>query len=72
MLFELRDYLENKGAVNLQQLAIHFQQSPDTVRCWLQHWMRKGQVCRLASPAGCGSKCQLCRPEHAEVYQWSK
>ncbi len=70
MLFELRDYLMQQQAVSLQQLAWHFQQPPDVLRCCLQHWIRKGKVLRCAGSSSCGSRCQLCRPEAVEYYQW--
>lgn len=72
MLIALRQYLQQKEQVNLQELAWHFQQPPEVVRSWLEHWMQKGKVCRCEQPAGCGSRCQMCKPEVAEVYRWAE
>lgn len=70
MLLALRDYLVQKQSANLQEIAWHFKQSPDMIRTLLAHWIRKGRVDRCDKPAGCGSRCQLCKPDVAEVYQW--
>ncbi len=70
MLLELRDYLTEKQTANLQEMAWHFKQSPETVRLWLEHWIRKGRVCRAQNPVNCGTKCQACKPQVAEVYRW--
>ena len=69
MLLEIKHYLISKKTANLQELSLHFKQQPDTMRCLLAHWIRKGKVCEIAKPAGCGSKCQLCKPLVAQVYQ---
>lgn len=70
MLLQLRDYLSQKQSANLQEIAWHFKQPPETVRLWLSHWERKGRVCRQGKPAGCGVRCKTCKPEYAEVYRW--
>lgn len=70
MLLEIKRYLSEKKTANLQELSLRFKKQPDTMRCMLQHWMRKGKICRAAQPVGCGSKCQLCKPTIAEVYSW--
>ena len=70
MLIAVKEYFLVKKTVNLQELSLHFKQQPETIRCLLQHWVRKGKVCRAVKPAGCGSRCQLCKPSVAEVYEW--
>ncbi len=70
MLLQVKNYLMEKGKANLREIAFHLRQSPETVREILAHWVRKGKVHRCEAPANCGSKCQLCKPEVAEVYQW--
>jgi len=69
MLLQLRDYLIEKQGANLQELTIHFQQSPIVIRTWLQHWIQKGKVC-CEKPTGCGSSCQKCPSAIAEHYKW--
>ena len=70
MLLDIKKYLSARKTANLQELSLHFKQQPDNMRCLLAHWIRKGKISKTAKPAGCGSKCQLCKPSIAEVYQW--
>ena len=70
MLLAIKTFLTERKTANLQEIAVHFCQQPKTVRCMLDHWVRKGKVCRLGKPPGCGSKCQMCKPQFAEVYRW--
>lgn len=71
MLLAIKDYMTTKKIANLQELSLHFKKQPDTMRCMLQHWIRKGKICRADKPAGCGVKCQMCKPSIAEVYSWN-
>jgi len=70
MLLEIKRYLMTKEKATLQELALNFRQQPETMRSMLNHWVCKGKVCQVDKPAGCGSRCQLCKPETAEIYQW--
>lgn len=70
MLLEIKKYLIAKKMANLQELSIHFCKEPETIRCMLAHWLRKGKIGRLKNPVGCQIRCHTCRPELAEVYQW--
>lgn len=70
MLLEIKQYLIAKKTANLHEICLHFCKQPETVRCILTHWLRKGKVCRLEKPNGCQTRCQLCRPEYTEIYQW--
>ena len=70
MLLLLRDFLRQKHTANLQEIAWHLKQSPELTRTLLEHWIRKGRVSPCEKPSGCGTRCQSCRPEYAQVYQW--
>lgn len=70
MLLSIKTFLKERKSANLQELSLHFCKHPDTMRCLLAHWIRKGKICRLVKPKGCGTKCQVCQPQFAEVYQW--
>ena len=70
MLLEIKRYLSSKKTAHLQELSLHFKQQPDTMRHLLAHWIRKGKVRETEKPAGCGSRCQLCKPSEAQVYEW--
>lgn len=70
MLLSLKAFLKEQKTANLQELSLHFCKEPQIIRCMLEHWMRKGKICRLGKPTGCGMKCQLCPSKFSEIYQW--
>ena len=70
MLISIKKFMEEKYVANLEQIAAHIHQDPNTTRQLLEHWIRKGKLEKLPSPAGCGTRCQQCRPKYAEVYKW--
>ncbi len=70
MLLEIKKYLANKEQANLQELAFHFKQQPEMIRCMMPHWVRKGKATMVAKPPGCGSKCFKCQPAAIETYRW--
>lgn len=70
MLLELKAYLSTRKIINLKELSAHFAKDPELMRQMLTHWIRKGKVCLVAKPNHCGSSCQMCQPEIAEIYQW--
>jgi len=70
ILSELRDYLRQRGQASLQDLARHFDAEPEALRGMLEHWIRKGQVCRQRAGGPCGSGCTQCDPATLEIYLW--
>lgn len=70
MLLEIKKFMEEKYVANLEQIAAHIHQNPDTTRQLLRHWIQKGKLEKLPSPPGCGTRCQQCKPKFAEVYKW--
>ena len=70
ILSEIRDYLQERGQVSLQELALHFDSDSDALRGMLAHWIRKGQVSRHSTAASCGSRCTQCDPASVEFYVW--
>lgn len=68
ILLAVKDFIRQRQVVNLQDLALHFQRDPDTMRDMLGHWLRKGIICKAPKPAGCGVRCVACKPSVAEVY----
>jgi len=70
MLLTLRDFLKQKQNANLVEMARHLQQPVELVRVLLGHWIQKGRVARCEPPKGCGTRCQDCPSEQAEVYCW--
>ena len=70
ILSEVRDYLQERGQVSLQDLALHFDSDPEALRGMLEHWIRKGRVSRRKAAASCGSSCTQCDPASVELYVW--
>lgn len=70
MLLSIKAFLKEQKTANLQELSLHFCKQPQIMRSMLEHWIRKGRVCRLGKTAGCGTKCQFCPSQFAEIYQW--
>lgn len=70
ILIEIKKYLSDKKTANLQELAFHFNQPPETMRQMVAHWVRKGKVMVLPKPLSCGTGCTQCKPEWAEEYCW--
>lgn len=70
MLLAIKDYLSVRKTASLQELSLHFCKHPEMMRDMMSHWVRKGKVCCLQKPPGCGTRCVQCKPEFAEEYQW--
>jgi len=70
ILLDIKQYLAEHKAANLQQLACQFKQTPEVMRDMLQHWIRKGKVRMTPKPNVCGSLCNQCQPAVTEIYCW--
>ena len=71
-LLELKEYLQSKDTVSINDLGIHFNASPETLEPMLEHWIRKGKLCKETSESSCGNKkgsCS-CSDGHHIWYQW--
>lgn len=53
ILGDIRDYVQKRGSVSLQDIANHFDIALDTVRFAVNYWQKKGKV--REQLAGCGS-----------------
>jgi len=69
----VRDYLAQTGRASLEDIAVHFDSSPEAARQVLDHWLAKGKVRRTEQGGGCGkasSSC-CCASKPQEVYEWT-
>ncbi len=66
MLSDIRNYLSNRDAVSVRDLALHFDVSPAAMQGMLNHWIRKGRVKRIFACGGCNS----CDNQDSEIYTW--
>ena len=72
MLLLIKAFLKERQSANLQELSLYFFKKPETMRFLMAHWIRKGRVRYQKKSASCGTKCQSCRLEFIEIYQWVK
>ncbi|SEH40191.1 FeoC-like transcriptional regulator [Magnetospirillum fulvum] len=69
----VRDYLAENGRASLEDIAVHFDSSPEAARQVLDHWLAKGRVRRFEQGGGCGkasSSCS-CASKPQEIYEWT-
>ncbi len=70
ILIELKHYLSEKKRVSLNELAYHFDTTPEAIRGMLEHWIRKGKIRRAEGACGkSGCHCHL-DPATLEIYEW--
>lgn len=72
-LLELKEYLQNRYIVSINDLSVHFKTTPETLEPMLEHWIRKGKLLRKESSGGsCGGKHSTCSCGDSEQvwYQW--
>jgi hypothetical protein len=72
ILIELRDYLKEKHAATLSDVARHFDIPESATQSMLEHWVRKG-CAMVDAGASCRSGCGGCKI-HCDgasmVYRW--
>ncbi|MDR0770213.1 MAG: FeoC-like transcriptional regulator [Burkholderiales bacterium] len=72
ILIQLRDYLKEKHAASLTDVARHFDIPESATQDMLGHWVRKG--CAVVDlGASCGGGCSGCKIRcdgAAMVYRW--
>ncbi|MCK9607222.1 MAG: FeoC-like transcriptional regulator [Methylomonas sp.] len=70
ILSDLRNYLQEKRRVTLNDLVLHFHVDANALRGMLGKWISKGKV--RISPVGisCSTSCCKCDPLLTEIYEW--
>ncbi|MEB4592232.1 FeoC-like transcriptional regulator [Candidatus Thiothrix sp. Deng01] len=74
LLGEIRAYLQKYGVASLQDVATHFDITPEAAQFALDYWRRKGKVreqTAVCSTGGCGGK-NCGDPKAATTYEWTK
>lgn len=70
MLLAIRNLLQDRGQASLTDLSLHFRTSPEAMRGMVEHWVAKGQVCRLScAGSACSRGCGSCSAA-PELYCW--
>jgi len=70
ILSEIRNYLQEKHRVTLNDLVIHFNIDANALRGMLGRWISKGKVRQLPVNSSCGTGCCKCDPALTELYEW--
>jgi hypothetical protein len=70
MLMDIKSYLAGRGPASLSEIAASLSADPDAVRPMLDHWMQKGKIRRLGTPARCRG-CTTCALADLEFYAWT-
>lgn len=70
ILSDIKRYLMERHRASLEDIAMHFDASPDAVRGMLDHWIRKGRVTKESIDMACGDSCNKCAPATTEIYTW--
>lgn len=69
-LIAIKEHLQQVKIASLGALAFYFKTDAETMRCMLDHWVRKGKVRKCNKTPACGSKCFKCEAPVIEVYEW--
>lgn len=70
ILSDLKEYLQQRERVSLNELSIHFNVDADALRGMLGKWISKGRVRQLPLNSSCGTSCCKCDPTLTELYEW--
>ncbi|WP_150048312.1 MULTISPECIES: FeoC-like transcriptional regulator [Methylomonas] len=70
ILSDLRNYLQDKRRVSLNDLVLRFGVDADAIRGMLGKWINKGKVRLSPTQSNCGSSCCKCDPLLTEIYEW--
>lgn len=71
LLGDIRQYLQKRGTVSLQDVATHFDIAPDTARFALNYWQKQGKV--IAQASSCDSNaCGSCQNSNSSLYVWKQ
>ena len=70
ILADLKNYLREQHVVSLNDLVMHFDMDPDTIRNMLEVLIRKGQVRKIQETEVHCRKCAQCHMLASELYEW--
>ena len=70
ILSDLRNFMQEKRRVTLNELVLHFQVDANALRGMLNKWINKGKVKQSPVSNNCGTSCCKCDPLLTEIYEW--
>jgi hypothetical protein len=71
-LLDLKKHMMSVRMASLASLCALFKTDPETMRCLLSHWMRKGCVRKCTKKPACATKCFKCPVADIEMYEWAE
>jgi putative ferrous iron transport protein C len=73
ILQDIKKYVQQRKQVSLQDIALHFDKEPETIRGMLDFWIRKGRIQRFVQQPSCSSSgsCQCSAKQELDIYQWN-
>lgn len=69
MLTEILSLLNERGAMSLKEIALHFQMEPAAMEGMLATLERKGRIRRLDTKCAACKGCALVKREEALIYK---
>lgn len=69
-LIDLKNHMCKVKMTTLASLCALFCTDPDTMRCYIRHWMQKGKMRECTKQPACGTKCFKCPAASMEWYEW--
>ena len=69
-LLEIKKHMMQVRIASLGSLCLLFNTDADTLRCMLNHWIRKGKMRQCVNKTACGTKCFKCPTASVELYEW--
>lgn len=69
-LLAIKKYMVKVKTTSLTNLCLLFNVEPETMRCWLSHWMQKGKIRECTKKPACGSQCFKCPVATNVLYEW--
>lgn len=69
-LLDIKHYMSKVRMASLASLCTVFKTEPDSLRCLLEHWVKKGKIRQCMKKPACGSKCFRCPTTDIELYEW--
>ncbi|VVC75203.1 hypothetical protein AQUSIP_04900 [Aquicella siphonis] len=69
-LMEIKSHMMQVKVTTLGSLCSLFKTDPDTLRCLLSHWIKKGKIRQCVKKPACGTQCFKCPSAVTEIYEW--
>lgn len=71
MLSRLSNYVRERRRVNVADMALALESTPEALVPMLDTLERKGRVRKIEGAPGCGSTCCKCDSAKVVVYEWA-